>query len=80
VVLLNEQAVSAIAFPSGSDKLYTGSTDETARIWDCQSGKVVIICFVFSFLGAIFVSILKLQTTFLFPLMLSFMILFVSLE
>lgn len=51
-VLLNEQAVSAIAFPSGSDKLYTGSTDETARIWDCQSGKVIItsvlLCFVIS--------------------------------
>ncbi|KAG4952551.1 hypothetical protein AAZX31_16G176200 [Glycine max] len=37
----HQKAVSAIAFPSGSDKLYTGSTDETARIWDCQSGKCV---------------------------------------
>ncbi|MCH91578.1 zinc finger CCCH domain-containing protein 48-like, partial [Trifolium medium] len=32
--------VSGIAMPSGSDKLYTGSTDETVRAWDCQSGQV----------------------------------------
>ncbi|KAG5042598.1 hypothetical protein JHK87_006513 [Glycine soja] len=31
----NPAAMSAVAFPSGSDKLYTRSTDETARIWDC---------------------------------------------
>ena len=41
MVFLNEQVVSGIAFPSGSGKLYTGSTDETVRVWDCQSGKVV---------------------------------------
>ena len=80
MVLLNEQAVSAIAFPSGSDKLYTGSTDETARIWDCQSGKVVINWIMFCFVEAFFVSILKLQTPCLFSLMLSLMILFVILE
>ncbi|KAK9292872.1 hypothetical protein L1049_020853 [Liquidambar formosana] len=35
----HQKVVSAIAFPSGSDKLYTGSKDETVRIWDCQSGQ-----------------------------------------
>ena len=42
---LNEQVVSGIAFPLGSDKLYTGSTDEPVRVWDCQSGKVVTVFF-----------------------------------
>lgn len=39
------QVVTGIALPSGSDKLYTGSQDETVRVWDCQSGQVVFICF-----------------------------------
>lgn len=43
--LLNIQVVSGIAMPSGSDKLYTGSTDETVRVWDCQSGQVVTIVY-----------------------------------
>lgn len=34
--------MSGIALPSGSDKLYTGSKDETVRVWDCQSGQVGI--------------------------------------
>lgn len=34
-----QQVVSGIALPSGSDKLYTGSKDETVRVWDCQSGQ-----------------------------------------
>jgi len=66
LVLLNEQAVSAIAFPSGSDKLYTGSTDETARIWDCQSGKVITISVLLCFVMPID-SILNVHTTSLFP-------------
>ncbi|XP_057446316.1 zinc finger CCCH domain-containing protein 48-like [Lotus japonicus] len=37
------KVVSGIAMPSGSDKLYTGSTDETVRIWDCQSGKCIAV-------------------------------------
>ncbi|KAK6117589.1 hypothetical protein DH2020_048668 [Rehmannia glutinosa] len=36
----HQQVVTGIALPSGSDKLYTGSQDETVRIWDCQSGQV----------------------------------------
>lgn len=35
-----EQAVTGIALPSGSDKLYTASKDETVRVWDCASGQV----------------------------------------
>lgn len=34
----HEKAVTGIALPSGSDKLYSGSTDKTLRLWDCQSG------------------------------------------
>ena len=38
--------ISGIALPSGSDKLYTGSKDETVRVWDCQSGQVgSLTCF-----------------------------------
>lgn len=56
--LLNEQVVSGIAMPSGSDKLYTGSTDETVRVWDCQSGQVVTISFYWQFLlTSVFLSI-----------------------
>ncbi|CAK7347988.1 unnamed protein product [Dovyalis caffra] len=35
------EAVSGIALPSGSDKLYSGSTDGTVRIWDCHTGQSV---------------------------------------
>ncbi|KAL6131968.1 hypothetical protein ACLB2K_070340 [Fragaria x ananassa] len=35
----HQNVVSGIALPSGSDKLYTGSKDETVRVWDCQSGQ-----------------------------------------
>jgi len=66
LVLLNEQVVSTIAFLSGSDKLYTGSTHETVRIWDYQSRKVIITSILLCFVMSI-VSILKLHTTFLFP-------------
>ncbi|WKA07062.1 hypothetical protein VitviT2T_024929 [Vitis vinifera] len=33
------RALESNQFPSGSDKLYTGSKDETVRIWDRQSGQ-----------------------------------------
>ncbi|CAF1920894.1 unnamed protein product [Brassica napus] len=36
------EVVTGIALPSGSDKLYTASKDETLRIWDCASGQVSI--------------------------------------
>ncbi|KAI4351815.1 hypothetical protein L6164_006128 [Bauhinia variegata] len=39
----HQKVISGIALPSGSDKLYTGSKDETARIWDCQSGKCIAV-------------------------------------
>ncbi|KAK0596115.1 hypothetical protein LWI29_012947 [Acer saccharum] len=35
----HQKSVSGIALPSGSDKLYTGSKDETVRVWDCASGQ-----------------------------------------
>ncbi|KAF5773649.1 putative transcription factor C3H family [Helianthus annuus] len=35
----HKKVVSGIALPAGSDKLYTGSRDETVRVWDCQSGQ-----------------------------------------
>ncbi|KAK2366917.1 zinc finger CCCH domain-containing protein [Trifolium repens] len=39
----HKKVVSGIAMPSGSDKLYTGSTDETVRAWDCQSGQCIAV-------------------------------------
>ncbi|CAF2056812.1 unnamed protein product [Brassica oleracea] len=35
--------VTGIALPSGSDKLYTASKDETLRIWDCASGQCTCV-------------------------------------
>lgn len=35
----HQKVVTGIALPSGSDKLYSGSTDKTVRVWDCQSGQ-----------------------------------------
>ncbi|CAN8230563.1 unnamed protein product [Cochlearia groenlandica] len=35
----HKMVVTGIALPSGSDKLYTASKDETVRIWDCASGQ-----------------------------------------
>ncbi|KAG9140693.1 hypothetical protein Leryth_006877 [Lithospermum erythrorhizon] len=35
----HQKDVTGIALPTGSDKLYTGSKDETVRVWDCQSGQ-----------------------------------------
>ncbi|XP_024028274.1 zinc finger CCCH domain-containing protein 63 [Morus notabilis] len=39
----HQKVVSGIAFPFGSDKLYTGSKDETVRVWDCQSGQCTAV-------------------------------------
>ncbi|KAL5863605.1 hypothetical protein ACOSQ3_001119 [Xanthoceras sorbifolium] len=35
----HKKAVSGIAFPLGSNKLYSGSRDGTARVWDCHTGQ-----------------------------------------
>lgn len=35
----HQKVVSGITLPSGSDKLYSGSKDETVRVWDCASGQ-----------------------------------------
>ncbi|KAJ0438638.1 putative transcription factor WD40-like family [Helianthus annuus] len=38
-MMIGVGVVSGIALPVGSDKLYTGSRDDTVRVWDCQSGQ-----------------------------------------
>ncbi|XP_043718312.1 zinc finger CCCH domain-containing protein 48-like isoform X2 [Telopea speciosissima] len=35
----HQKVISGIALPSGSDKLYSGSKDQSVRVWDCQSGQ-----------------------------------------
>ncbi|EPS62406.1 hypothetical protein M569_12385 [Genlisea aurea] len=37
----HSKVVTGIALPTGSDKLYSGSEDNSLRIWDCHSGKCV---------------------------------------
>ncbi|KAJ4746771.1 zinc finger WD40 repeat protein 1 [Rhynchospora pubera] len=38
----HEKVVTAIALPSGSDKLYSGSKDKTVKVWDCQTGQCTV--------------------------------------
>ncbi|XP_042481124.1 zinc finger CCCH domain-containing protein 48-like [Macadamia integrifolia] len=35
----HQKVISGIALSSGSDKLYSGSKDQSVRVWDCQSGQ-----------------------------------------
>nr|QEX51168.1 zinc finger CCCH domain-containing protein 17-like isoform X1 [Cymbidium ensifolium]QEX51178.1 zinc finger CCCH domain-containing protein 17-like isoform X4 [Cymbidium ensifolium] len=35
----HQKGVTGFALPAGSDKLYTGSKDESVRLWDCQTGQ-----------------------------------------
>ncbi|KAJ4955890.1 hypothetical protein NE237_012673 [Protea cynaroides] len=35
----HQKVISGIALPSGSDKLYSGSKDQSVRVWDCQTGQ-----------------------------------------
>ncbi|PKI69331.1 hypothetical protein CRG98_010265 [Punica granatum] len=35
----HKKGIAGIGFPSGSDKLSTGSKDETVKIWDCHTGQ-----------------------------------------
>ncbi|CAI0459296.1 unnamed protein product [Linum tenue] len=37
----NTGVISGIALPSGSDKLFTGSSDGVVHAWDCTSGQIV---------------------------------------
>ncbi|KAH7653650.1 Cdc4 and related F-box and WD-40 proteins protein [Dioscorea alata] len=37
----HQKVVTGIALPAGSDKLYSGSKDESVRVWDCQTGQCV---------------------------------------
>ncbi|CAN6296546.1 unnamed protein product [Urochloa humidicola] len=35
------KAVTGVALPEGSDKLFSGSADGTVRVWDCNTGQCV---------------------------------------
>ncbi|KAI4354965.1 hypothetical protein L6164_003784 [Bauhinia variegata] len=35
----HKKAITGITLPVGSDKLYSGSSDGTVRMWDCNTGK-----------------------------------------
>ena len=37
--VLTMQAIRAILMPEGLSQLYTGSQDETVRVWDCSTGQ-----------------------------------------
>lgn len=37
------KVITGIALPAGSDKLYSGSKDESVRVWDCQTGQVYTV-------------------------------------
>ena len=37
--VLAMQAIRAILMPEGLSQLYTGSQDETVRVWDCSTGQ-----------------------------------------
>ncbi|XP_072961667.1 zinc finger CCCH domain-containing protein 17-like [Typha angustifolia] len=39
----HQKVVTGIALPSGSDKMYSGSKDESVRVWDCQTGQCVAV-------------------------------------
>jgi WD40 repeat protein len=35
----HEKAIRAIEMPQGGSQLYTGSQDESVRVWDCTTGQ-----------------------------------------
>lgn len=37
------QAITGIALPSGSNKLFCSSKDKSLRVWDCNSGQVCLM-------------------------------------
>ncbi|XP_052184644.1 zinc finger CCCH domain-containing protein 48-like isoform X1 [Diospyros lotus] len=37
----HSEAITGIALPSGSNKLYSGSKDKTLRVWDCHTGQCI---------------------------------------
>ncbi|KAF2290368.1 hypothetical protein GH714_012403 [Hevea brasiliensis] len=40
---LKRHAVSGIALPSRWDKLFSGSSDRTVHVWDCDTGQSIIV-------------------------------------
>ena len=59
----DEQVVSGIALPSDSNSLYTGSKDETVRVWDCTTGQVVV-CFFYLFIWGLIIYIFLIKFVF----------------
>uniref|UniRef100_A0A5B7CBV0 Putative zinc finger CCCH domain-containing protein 48-like isoform X1 n=1 Tax=Davidia involucrata TaxID=16924 RepID=A0A5B7CBV0_DAVIN len=39
----HNKAVTGIALPSGSNKLYSGSMDKSVRVWDCNTGQCAAV-------------------------------------
>ncbi|KAI3892745.1 hypothetical protein MKX03_017783 [Papaver bracteatum] len=48
-----KKAITGIAFPTGSNKLYSGSKDGTLRVWDCQTGKSAAVISLGSEVGCV---------------------------
>ncbi|KAI3871992.1 hypothetical protein MKW92_024719 [Papaver armeniacum] len=48
-----KKAITGIAFPMGSDKLYSGSKDGTLRVWDCQTGQSAAVISLGSEVGCV---------------------------
>ncbi|KAI3932749.1 hypothetical protein MKW92_026022 [Papaver armeniacum] len=48
-----KKVISGIAFPMGSDKLYSGSKDGTVRVWDCQTGQCAAVINLGSEVGCV---------------------------
>ncbi|GMP43177.1 hypothetical protein CsSME_00012642 [Camellia sinensis var. sinensis] len=49
----HNKAVTGIALPSGSDKLYSGGKDKTLRVWDCNSGQCVGVVDLLAEIGSV---------------------------
>ncbi|KAI3871988.1 hypothetical protein MKW92_024715 [Papaver armeniacum] len=48
-----KKSITGIAFPMGSNKLYSGSKDGTLRVWDCQTGKSAAVSSLGSEVGCV---------------------------
>ncbi|XP_042480623.1 zinc finger CCCH domain-containing protein 17-like [Macadamia integrifolia] len=39
----HQKGINGVALPSGSDKLYSGSEDQSVRFWDCHTGQCAAV-------------------------------------
>ncbi|XP_043704490.1 zinc finger CCCH domain-containing protein 48-like [Telopea speciosissima] len=39
----HQKVITGVALPSGSDKLYSGSEDQSVRVWDCHTGQCAAV-------------------------------------